>query len=66
MKIRVNKIRAVVGLLVSAVTAAQAPAPAFDPAKLRAEMEAFMKMPDTVGAGKYPALKEEVATSTLD
>jgi dienelactone hydrolase len=40
---------------------AQAPTtPAFDPVKMRAEMEAFSKKPDTVGTGKYPALKEMV------
>jgi dienelactone hydrolase len=33
-------------------------APAFDVAKMRAEMEAYNKVPDTVGSGKYPALKE--------
>jgi dienelactone hydrolase len=41
---------------------AQAPPtpPAFDPVKMRAEFEAFSKKPDTVGTGKYPALKEMV------
>jgi dienelactone hydrolase len=40
---------------------AQAPsAPAFDPVKMRAEVDAFNKKPDTVGTGKYPALKETV------
>src|SRR6202789_1233900 len=40
---------------------AQAPTPpAFDFAKMRAEVEAFNKKPDTVGTGKYPALKEMV------
>jgi dienelactone hydrolase len=38
------------------------PPPGFNPAAMRAEMEAFNKMPDTVGTGKYPALKEEVAS----
>ena len=44
--------------------AADAPAlpPGFNPAALRAELEAFNKLPDTVGTGKYPALKEEVAS----
>jgi len=51
---------AVALLIGSSVTIAQTPA--FDPAKMRAEMEAFMKMPDTVGTGKYPALKEEIAS----
>jgi len=37
-------------------------APAFDPVKMRAEFEAFSKKPDTVGTGKYPALKEMVAS----
>jgi dienelactone hydrolase len=35
-------------------------APGFDPAKMRAEMEAYNKMPDTAGTGKYPALKEMI------
>jgi len=40
---------------------AQSPAaPAFDFAKMRAEVDAFNKKPDTVGTGKYPALKEMV------
>jgi hypothetical protein len=38
--------------------AAQAP-PAFDPKAMQAAMEAFDKLPDTTGTGKYPALKEE-------
>jgi hypothetical protein len=44
--------------------AADAPAtpPAFNPAEVRAAMEAFNKLPDTVGTGRYPALKEEVAS----
>jgi hypothetical protein len=44
--------------------AADAPTlpPGFDPAKMRAEMEAFNKLPDTAGTGRYPALKEEVAS----
>jgi dienelactone hydrolase len=48
-------------LLCSAAHAVAAPVapPAFDPAQMRAQMEAFDKMPDTVGTGKYPALKEE-------
>ena len=37
---------------------AQSP-PAFDPKAMQAAMEAFDKVPDTVGTGKYPALKEE-------
>jgi hypothetical protein len=37
-----------------------APAPAFDPVKMRAELEAFNKKPDTVGTGPYPAIKESV------
>ena len=41
----------------------QAPnAPAFDPIKMRAEFEAFSKKPDTVGTGRYPALKEMVGS----
>ena len=40
---------------------AQAPTPpAFDFAKMRAEVEAFNQKPDTVGTGSYPALKEMV------
>ena len=40
---------------------AQAPAaPAFDFAKMRAEVEAFNKKPDTVGTGQFPAVKEMV------
>jgi hypothetical protein len=47
----------------SGVYAAEpAAAPAFDPAALRAAMDAFNKKPDTPGTGKYPALKEEVAS----
>jgi hypothetical protein len=50
--------------IASVVYAADAPVlpPGFDPAKFRAEMEAFNKLPDTVGTGRYPALKEEVAS----
>ena len=36
--------------------------PAFDPAKMRAELESYNKKPDTVGTGRYPALKEMVAS----
>jgi dienelactone hydrolase len=48
----------------ASVFAADAPPlpPGFNPAEMRAAMEAFNKMPDTVGSGKYPALKEEVAS----
>ena len=38
------------------------PMPAFDPAKMHAEVEAFNKKPDNVGTGQYPALKEMVAS----
>jgi hypothetical protein len=51
------------GLLALSMGLAQAQAPsppAFDFAKMRAEVEAFNKKPDTVGTGKYPALKEMV------
>ena len=42
---------------------AQTPtAPVFDFAKMRAEVDAFNKKPDTVGTGQYPALKEMVAS----
>jgi hypothetical protein len=44
---------------ISAAAAAPPAVPAFDPAEMRAQMAAFNKMPDTVGSGKYPALKEE-------
>ena len=46
-------------LLLSGTAAAQAP-PLPDFAAIRAEQEAFNKMPDSVGTGKYPALKEVV------
>jgi hypothetical protein len=54
------------GILAVCVTAgfAQAPPgvtsaePHFDPAAMRAAMEAFEKVPDTVGTGRYPAIKE--------
>ena len=36
--------------------------PAFDPAKMRAELEAFNKKPDTAGTGPYPALKDRKST----
>jgi len=35
-------------------------APAFDPVKLQAELDAFNRKPDTAGTGQYPALKEMV------
>ncbi len=44
----------------SVANAAEAAAPAFDPAAVRAELEAFAKLPDTPGTGSYPAIKEEV------
>jgi dienelactone hydrolase len=47
-------------LLVSAATRAQAPPPLPDFAAIRAEQEAFNKVPDGIGTGKYPALKEVV------
>jgi hypothetical protein len=51
----------VAGVLTLSLAHAQAPtAPAFDPAKMRAELAAFNQKPDTVGTGKYPALKEMV------
>jgi dienelactone hydrolase len=40
--------------------AAQSPPP-FDPKAMQAAMEAFNKVPDTAGTGKYPAMKEESA-----
>src|ERR1700743_2681520 len=43
------------------IAQAQAPsAPPFDFAKMRAELDAFNKKPDTVGTRKYPAVKEMV------
>jgi dienelactone hydrolase len=48
-------------LAASLTLAAQAP-PAFDPAAMRVAMDAYNKMPDTAGTGKYPALKEMVAS----
>jgi hypothetical protein len=60
-------LRVMASLYMAAIPGAYAadvpPAPAaFNPAEIRAAMEAFNKMPDTVGTGKYPALKEEVAS----
>ena len=57
----------VFSLLASGWVAAQAPvlppgAPPFDRAAMEAEMAAYNKMPDTAGTGKYPALKEVVAS----
>jgi dienelactone hydrolase len=52
---------AVILVIASGVASAQPPAPApppFDFAKMRADMEAYDKMPDTAGTGRYPALKE--------
>ena len=54
-------MRAAATLMISSgVVTAQAPPspPPFDVAKMRADMEAYSKMPDTVGTGRYPALKE--------
>jgi dienelactone hydrolase len=48
------------GLCVGLVHGQPPSDPAFDPVKMRADMEAFNKKPDTVGTGKYPALKEMV------
>ena len=55
----------VASLLGAGWVAAQAPAPPpgappFDRAAMEAEMAAYNKLPDTVGTGKYPALKEMV------
>ena len=51
-----------VGTMTMAVGSAFPQAPAataqFDPAAMRAAMEAFQKVPDTVGTGKYPAIKQ--------
>jgi dienelactone hydrolase len=47
-------------MLATEVVSAQAPPapPPFDVAKMRADMEAYNKLPDTVGTGRYPAVKE--------
>jgi hypothetical protein len=67
----VNNCRAGIGALCAliatsfagSVAAAESEAPArFDPAALREQQEAFNKVPDTPGSGKFPALKEEVAS----
>jgi hypothetical protein len=50
---------ALIGSLCVGFALAQTPAP-FDPVKMRADMEAFNKKPDTTGTGKYPAIKEMV------
>jgi hypothetical protein len=64
-------IRTLLNLSASAVLAigaglalAQAPPgpPPVDLAKMRADLEAYDKQPDTVGSGKYPALKEMVSS----
>jgi hypothetical protein len=50
-------------MVLAAPLGAQTPAPTqphFDANAMRAAMEAFNKVPDTVGSGKYPALKEMV------
>lgn len=52
---------AVSTLLVSVPLVAQAPPPP-DFAAIRATMEAFNKLPDSTGTGKYPALKEMVGS----
>src|SRR5580658_2571728 len=67
MKVKSAVSQAIASLCLAAapgVFAADAPAlpPGFNPAEIRAAMEAFNKVPDTVGTGKYPALKEEVAS----
>jgi len=56
--------RSFVGIVLASIaltTLAQQPPP-FDREAMRREMEAFNKKPDTPGTGKYPALKEEVAS----
>lgn len=58
-----TSLAAVLALCVGAgFVVAQVPPndPNFDPEKMRREIEAFRKMPDTVGTGRYPAIKEEV------
>jgi len=61
--IRYSVKLAAMSLLVTAgVMAAETPAPVFDVKAMRAAVEAFNKMPDTAGTGKFPALKEEVAS----
>jgi dienelactone hydrolase len=49
-------------LLSSAQAPPGAPPPPFDPKALQAALEAFEKVPDTAGTGKYPAIKETVAS----
>jgi hypothetical protein len=52
---------AVTVLVGAEIIAAQAPAPPpFDANALRVAMDAFNKLPDTPGTGRYPALKEMV------
>lgn len=52
------------GILGLAVSTAFAQAPpggaAMDPAAMRAAAQAFEKVPDTAGSGKYPAIKEMI------
>jgi len=62
MKITTLRLSAACVLILGLQVAhAQAPAaPTFDFAKMRAEVDAFNKKPDTVGTGRYPALKEMV------
>src|SRR5580693_1639831 len=62
MKITTQRLSAACVLILGLeVAQAQAPAaPAFDFAKMPAEVDAFNKKPDTAGTGKYPALKEMV------
>jgi hypothetical protein len=67
MKIKKPALQVMASLCVAAapaVFAADPPGlpPGFNPAEMRAAMAAFNKLPDTVGTGKYPALKEEVAS----
>jgi hypothetical protein len=49
-------------LLSSAQAPPGAPPLPFDPKALQATLEAFDKVPDTPGTGKYPAIKETVAS----
>jgi len=62
MNVSLRLLAGVVALASAMLAPAQAPPPPVDFEKIRAEIEAFQKMPDTVGTGRYPALKEEVPT----
>jgi dienelactone hydrolase len=63
MKQRTTLLAAAMCLTFGAAPMAAEPGPAPpDFAKMRADIEAYQKKPDTKGTGTYPALKEEVAS----